>query len=105
MWDNPFVHCEYVLLSLVNRKARQNEARWESQPENAGEKKGTVRETVGKQDGRGLVKSLVTWCMQINTDLGYPDSVFQCSFVTFIQQQENKRAQPSLLQRTGGDVS
>ena len=46
LWDNPSVHCEYVLLSLANKKktvwpiARQDKVRWDKQTEDAGIKKG-----------------------------------------------------------------
>ena len=49
LWNNPSVHCEYVLFSLVNKEAdwpiaRQDQVRQDNQTENAEWKKGRVRE-------------------------------------------------------------
>lgn len=49
LWENYSVHCEYVLLSLVNKEAywpiaRQGKVRWVNQTEDARMKKGGVKE-------------------------------------------------------------
>ena len=48
LWNNPSVHCEYALLSLVNKEAdwpiaRQDKVRWDNQTEDTGMKNGGVR--------------------------------------------------------------
>ena len=41
LWNNPSVHCEYVLFSLVNKEAdwpiaRRDKVRWDNQTEDTG---------------------------------------------------------------------
>lgn len=44
LWNNPYVYREYILLSLVNKEQTDRKYGWDSQPANAGRKKGRVGE-------------------------------------------------------------
>lgn len=67
LWNNPFVHCEYVLLSLVNRAdwPMTRQEFWHR--ENAGKKGGVSgvsrrsHEMQSKQDGRYIDEVTEPW--------------------------------------------
>lgn len=44
LWNNPYVYREYILLSLVNKELTGRKYACDSQPVNAGRKKGRIGE-------------------------------------------------------------